>query len=72
MDVFQDATISDVERIPSSQNGNPRYRILTDVGVFTTKTDAGVAYAISPTALQGRFVTLRLDARGQVIGLTER
>lgn len=35
-----------LERLNNSVNGNPRYRIITDEGMFITSSDYGFVYGI--------------------------
>ena len=39
--------LSDLERMPSSRNGNPRYRAVIGGEIFVTGTDSDIGYSIS-------------------------
>ena len=39
--------ISDLERMPSSKNGNPRYRVVVGGEMFVTQPDSSLAYSIT-------------------------
>lgn len=39
--------VYDIKRHSTSRNGNPRYQIATDQGVFYTGVDASLAYGIT-------------------------
>lgn len=39
--------LSDLERMPSSRNGNPRYRVVIDGEMFVTRPDSDIGYSIS-------------------------
>lgn len=43
---YEDVEIFRIERLSLSRNGNPRFKLHTDKGVFTTKVDASLAYGI--------------------------
>ena len=57
-----------VSRLPSSANGNPRYKVETADGTYRTKPDAMHAYALSAD-MAPRPVTLTLDGREQIVGV---
>jgi hypothetical protein len=60
-------TIGGVTRLPQSGSGNPRWRLYTDRGIFTTDPDTADAYVVSD-GWQHVRATLTLD-NGQVIGI---
>lgn len=39
--------LSDLERMPSSRNGNPRYRVVIGGEIFVTRPDSNIGYSIS-------------------------
>ena len=47
-----------IERLPSSRNGNPRYRCSVDGYTFTTTPDSSYSYSI--TNHDGKLVTVEL------------
>lgn len=51
-----------------SRYGNPRYRLHTSNGPYTTQTDAAVNYSVT-NYKQGREVVLTLTANGRVVGM---
>lgn len=44
--IFKDVEIHSISRLPSSENGNPRFKLHTDQGDFATKPDASLNYAV--------------------------
>ena len=74
MDEFT-ATIARLERMRSSHNGNPKFRVIFDNGQsYETKTDAMVGYKISEYYV-GREVKVTLQPIGhgrvQIIDINE-
>lgn len=59
-----DTILLRAERMPSSKNGNPKYRFITDNGTYTTMTDAMCAYKGMPS--YGPII-IRLDNRDRII-----
>lgn len=57
------ATITRLKRERNSANGNPRYRIFTDAGVFLTATDSMVGYEVTQS-WEGKRATFTLDRNG--------
>ena len=61
------ATIERLERMRSSVNGNPRYRIyFADGGTATTQSDAAVAYGLENAENLGVPVTVTATRTGKV------
>ena len=66
---FEQVTIRDLVRLPSSRNGNPRYVIVgEDHRQFTTAPDSGFAYEL-PNHI-GTAMILWLNSRGHVVSGT--
>ena len=64
-------TVTGVRLMPRSPNGNPRYIFDTDNGdIYSTAPDTSCAYRVWGLALEGKRVTLGLNARGNVIDFT--
>lgn len=62
-------TVSTIERIRSSKNGNPRFRVtFTDGSVARTKTDTAFAYELTPE-WEGKGVLVMYDARGYIVDM---
>ena len=70
-------TVSHIRRGRVSVNGNPSYILTTADGVFSTATDAGIAYGIGNRDMLGtevgeihppRRVALTLE-RGRIVNL---
>lgn len=56
--------ITQVSRLKNSYFGNPRFAIWLDgLGRFTTPTDAGWVYGISPHNLQGKNALIQVGSR---------
>ena len=56
--------ITKVSKLKNSYNGNPRFAIwLEGLGRFTTPTDAGWVYGLSPHTLEGKSVLVRVGNR---------
>lgn len=64
----QTVRVEDMVQLRPSRRGNPRFRLMTDLGEFTTKADA--ALEMIHHELPDR-VNLYLDGRGFVMGLGE-
>lgn len=65
-------TVSSLERLENSDNGNPRYKIHTDNGPYRSVPDAGFCYGIESQRIPGaelQEATLTLDSRGRVENL---
>lgn len=61
-----------LERLDNSANGNPRYRVHTDGGPYTTSADAGFCYGIENNRIRGvetQEATLTLTRAGMVADL---
>lgn len=67
-DVKQRAKITHVERRTNSHDGNPRWEVHTTIGIFRTKDDGAVNYAIS-RALIDKEVELTLDSHRRIVGV---
>ena len=65
-----DTTIIDVNRLRNSNNGNPRWRLLTEHGEYTTQSDAMCAH-MGIERLVGKRVRLDTTPSGLVYGITE-
>lgn len=64
-------TISSVIRLPSSPNGNPRYRVVFVDGSFAfTEVDAQIGYAITNPEYKGVPVEFDTNKVGHIIGAT--
>jgi hypothetical protein len=59
------ATITKIDRLKNSTNGNPTYRLHTSAGTYRTKTDAQISYMVG-SRLLGTEVELTVDGRGHV------
>lgn len=67
-------TVTDVQRIGCSVNGNPTYKITVDGETYRTKSDAACSYAVSnyrPNRGVFHVVTMGLTAAGRVSTITE-
>lgn len=64
-----ETTITGMVRRQNSDNGNPRYRIITEHGSFLSKPDTGEAYSWSEH-LSGPVV-LTVDGNGNVWKIEE-
>jgi hypothetical protein len=63
---------ADAWRLRCSSYGNPRWRIATASGTFTTSTNSACAYEVENyfrSSRAPRFVVLTLNKRGFVIGI---
>lgn len=61
-------TVTSLERLYNSRNGNPRWALNTEDGHrFVTEADASISYEISPS-LEGKTVTIETEG-SYVIGL---
>lgn len=65
-----DVTVHAVSRLNSSVNGNPRFQLSTDGGLFTTQSDGSVGYDIQNLNLPGKRATLELTPAGRVVLVT--
>lgn len=62
-----EAVISSTERMASSPNGNPRWRLfLKDGGTLTTQVDANVSYGINNPGMIGEPVIITMTKAGRV------
>lgn len=60
-------TILDVERMRNSPDGNPRYRLYTLQGQYTTKADSGHVYGFNYLGLErGDVVNVNLTKAGSI------
>lgn len=60
--------ITGTERLASSVNGNPRYRVTFADGTDArTGVDSGIAYGITNSDLRGGPVEVTFDGRGNII-----
>ena len=60
-------TISSLERLKLSTNGNPRFRVtFTDGTVAQTQTDSSIAYAIENPEYRGVPVKVSFTAAGRI------
>lgn len=63
------ATVTALTRLRNSRDGNPRYEVNTDQGVFTMKPDAAVAYQISDYLI-GKRITITYDSHRRMVHFT--
>ena len=69
-DITYEATISHVERVGTSTNGNPTYDIFfTDHETARTQTDASIGYEIPNSEWEGARVKVAATAAGRVWGV---
>lgn len=62
--------ITHVQRIGTSKNGNPRYRLFfLDGGTSETATDASIGYSISNSDLHNVPVNVTYNRAGRVINV---
>ena len=61
-------TISHIERLNNSRNGNPRYRIgFADAATLTSESDAAFAYGVgNPDMREGCEVEMTLTPSGKI------
>lgn len=52
--------LSDLERMPSSRNGNPRYRAVIGGELFVTRPDSSIGYSISNYREKGVRIEWRI------------
>ena len=52
--------LSDLERMPASRNGNPRYRAVIGGEIFVTGTDSDIGYSISNYREKGVRIEWRI------------
>lgn len=65
-------TLSQIERLPSSAEGNPRWSFVVDTGTYPnrlrhlkTRANSQIGYVV--TNYRNMFVTVELDGRGSPI-----
>ncbi|WP_301851083.1 hypothetical protein [Rhodococcus pyridinivorans] len=61
-------TIEKIEYMSSDRAGNPRFRVYTDGGVFTTISGGAVALGIQNQEFQGEVI-LTLE-KGEIVGVS--
>lgn len=62
--------LTEVERLPSSPSGNPRFRLTVGGKEYPTQVNASVSYEVENFRI-GREVTLTLSRAGHVTDITE-
>lgn len=60
------ATITRLERLNSSRNGNPRYRVHTDGPTHDTEPDSAIAYGLPNPEFRDVPVTFTVNGRGWI------
>ena len=74
---YEVKTIASLERLKSSVNGNPRFRVMfTDGAVMQTQTDVSIAYAIENSEYRDVPVKVFTTPAGRIwdlvpVGATE-
>lgn len=65
-------TVFSLERLNSSTNGNPRFKVNTSEGSFNTASDHGVAYMIQNgwRGKDSREADIEVNRRGLITDLT--
>jgi hypothetical protein len=66
-------TVFSLDRLDNSPSGNPRYKIHTEDGPYTTSSDAGFCYGIENRRARGaeaQDATLVLTSTGRVRDMT--
>jgi hypothetical protein len=63
-----DTTLTKLDRLRNSTNGNPRYRLITEVGAYYSAPDHEFAIGLSPSVVGSR-VRLHLSNRFKVVDL---
>ena len=61
------ARVYRAERVGTSINGNPYYRVVTDSGTYRTSIDAGINYEIPN--LVGKRKTFFITRAGRISGI---
>lgn len=69
--MLKQRTIEKVERVGTSRNGNPRFRITLEEGItLLTKPDSGFAYSlVEGGSLEGSDAYIELDGRGNIVSI---
>lgn len=65
------AEVMKLKRLSNSESGNPRWRVITDKGIFLTETDSQAGYSLASAEYQSGRVKIVIGRNNKITHITK-